>query len=57
MEISRGDSMAREKRLQILLDKMPTENFKLYLEMAYEMGYIDGLEKALKSIRSIRKED
>lgn len=57
MEISRGDSTAREKRLQILLDKMPTENFKLYLEMAYEMGYIDGLEKALKSIRSIRKED
>lgn len=57
MEISRGDSMAREKRLKILLDKMPTENFKLYLEMAYEMGYIDGLENVLKSIRSIRKED
>ena len=57
MEISRADSVAREKRLKILLDKMPTENYKLYLQVAYEMGYVDGLENALKSIRSIRKED
>ena len=57
MEISRGDSMAREKRLKTLIDKMPTENYKLYLEMAYEIGYIDGLETSLKMIRANKKED